>query len=401
MGFFDYLATALGTIAAQRGRSALTTLGVIIGVASVVLLVSLGESAGRYISDAFSGVGSNILQAAPGKRDTKGFGPPPSGTNNSPISLRDAQELKRRGTAFSRVSPFVQGGGSIRYEGRIRDTFVIGCNEDYLAMRQFEIDQGRDFTDEDVNLHRRVVIIGRTLQRELFGTENPLGKKLKISGTEFRVVGLTKGRGSLAGIDMDDIAFVPVSSTMDLFNLESVNFVMVQARNASQMDLAREQITNILTDLHGEEDFTILSPDDVLDLFNTVISGLTALLSAIAAISLIVGGIGIMNIMLVSVTERTREIGVRRALGATQREILIQFLLESVMVTMLGGGLGLLLGGGIALAIRSFVPELPVEISLMTAVIAFGFSAVVGVIFGVFPAYRAARLDPVDALRYE
>jgi putative ABC transport system permease protein len=176
---------------------------------------------------------------------------------------------------------------------------------------------------------------------------------------------------------------------------------MVQARNASQMDLARDQITNILTDLHGEEDFTILSPDDVLDLFNTVISGLTALLSAIAAISLIVGGIGIMNIMLVSVTERTREIGVRRALGATQREILIQFLLESVMVTMLGGGLGLLLGGGIALAIRSFVPELPVEISLMTAVIAFGFSAVVGVIFGVFPAYRAARLDPVDALRYE
>jgi putative ABC transport system permease protein len=401
MGFFDYLITALGTIASQRGRSALTTLGVIIGVASVVLLISLGESAGRYISNEFSGLGSNILQVSPGKRETKGFGPPPSGTNNDPISLRDAEELKRRGTTFSLVAPFIQGGGTLRYEGRERNTFVIGSNEDYMTMRQFEIDQGRDFSKEDVDLHRRVVIIGRTLQRELFGNENPLGQKLKISDTEFRIVGLTKPRGNFAGLDMDDIAFIPVTGAMDLFNLDSINAVLVQSRNASQMPLAREQIADILTNLHGEEDFTVISPDDVLKVFNSIIGMITLLLSGIASISLVVGGIGIMNIMLVSVTERTREIGVRRALGATKREILLQFLLESIAVSMLGGTIGLLLGGGVALAIRAAVPDLPIEISPVTALVAFGFSAAVGMLSGAFPAWRAARLDPVEALRYE
>jgi putative ABC transport system permease protein len=268
-------------------------------------------------------------------------------------------------------------------------------------MREFEIAQGRGITKEDVDLHRRAVVIGQTIQLELFGDTNPLGQKLMISGSEFRVVGITKPRGSTFSINFDDVAFIPVTSAMDLFEVDGLLAIVGKARNAQQVPLAKEQLKNTLMDLHGEEDFTIFSPDDMLAVLDKISAAMAALLGAIASISLVVGGIGIMNIMLVSVVERTREIGVRRALGASKREILLQFLFESVAVSLLGGIIGLLLGGGIAALIRYAVPELPVTLSPILVFVAIGFSALVGVLSGVIPAIRAARLDPVEALRYE
>jgi putative ABC transport system permease protein len=399
MNVFEYFISAFSTIAAQKGRSALTTLGVIIGVASVVLLISLAQGASRYVGNSFSGLGTNLVQAMPGHRETSG-GPGVSSTKNK-LTLRDAEAVKRRVTAFESSSGIVQGAATLRYEGRARDVTVMGLEEPYLAMREFEIAQGRGITDEDVSLHRRGVILGQTIQRELFGNANPLGQKITLSGTEFRVIGMTKPRGSTFSIDFDDVAFIPVTSAMDLFEVDSLLAITGKTRNAAQVPLAKEQLTDALISLHGEEDFTIFSPDDMLEVLDKITGAMTALLAAIASISLVVGGIGIMNIMLVSVVERTREIGVRRALGASKNEILLQFLLESVAVSLLGGIIGLLLGGGIAAAIRYAVPELPVQLSPTLVFVAVGFSATIGVLSGVIPAVRAARLDPVEALRYE
>jgi putative ABC transport system permease protein len=401
MNLFDYLSTALGTIASQRGRSALTTLGVIIGVASVVLLISLAQGASRYVANSFAGLGTNLVQAIPGHRETSGLGGGVASTTNK-LTLRDAEAVERRATAFLRVSGVIQGAATVKFEGRARDVMVFGIEDQYLAMREFQIDQGRDLTAEDVALHRRAAVIGRTLQKQLFGDENPLGQKLKIAGTEFRVVGMTKPRGTTFSIDLDDVAFIPVTSAMDLFELDGLLAIIGQTRNSAVVPLAKEQMRDTLMSVHDDqEDFTIFSPDDVLVIFGQISAAMTFLLAGIASISLVVGGIGIMNIMLVSVIERTREIGVRRALGATKTEILLQFLLESIAVSLLGGTIGLLLGGGVAFAVRLSVPELPVEISPTLVFVAVGFSVAVGVLSGVIPAIRAARLDPVEALRYE
>lgn len=401
MPLFELLLTALDTLRANKVRAVLTTLGVIIGVLSVILLVSLGEGARSYLGDTFAGLGSNILQVQPGRRETKGFGGPALGTVYK-ITREDEQILARRSTATDGVSGVVTGGGTVRYLNRRRDTLVLGVGSRFTEIRQMNVEQGRFLSDEDIESRRRFVVLGRTVLSELFGEENPLGKVIKVADGEFRVIGLMEHKGQTLGFDLDDIVFIPVTTAMDLFAMEGLSHILLRARDKVSVDPAIEEVTDILRRRHNDQvDFTIISQDDMLSTVNGIMNTFSLVLIAIASISLVVGGIGIANIMLVSVRERTREIGVRRAVGAKKRHVLLQFLLESIVISLLGGLIGLGLGALIIMVGRLLLPGLPVRLSFDIVLIAVGFSGLVGVLSGVVPAQRAASLDPVEALRYE
>lgn len=401
MPLLELLLTALDTLRANKVRAVLTTLGVIIGVLSVILLVSLGEGARQYLSETFAGLGSNLLQVAPGRRETKGFGAPPVGTVHK-LTREDELALRHRAVAVDGVSGVVNGGGTIRYQNRRRDTLVLGVGARFDEIRQMRVDQGHFFAEDDIEAHRRHCILGRTVVGELFGDENPLGKAIKVADSEFRVVGLMEHKGTTLGFDMDDIVFIPETTAMDLFATEGLTNILVRARDKVSVEPAMEEISDILRRRHNElTDFTIVSQDDMLATVNGIMATMSLMLIAIASISLLVGGIGIANIMLVSVRERTREIGVRRAVGAKRRHILIQFLLEAVVISLLGGIVGLTIGVVIIYGGRLLLPSLPMHLSLDVVAMAVGFSALVGVLSGVVPAQRAANLDPVEALRYE
>lgn len=401
MPFYELFMTALDTLLANKLRAFLTTLGVIIGVLSVILLVSLGEGARTYLGETFAGMGSNLLQVSPGRRETKGFGSPPVGTVHK-LTREDELALKHRGYAIDGVTGVVNGGGTIRYLNRRRDTFVLGVGARFDEIRQMRVDQGRFFAEEDIDAHRRFVVLGRTVVSELFGEENPLGKVIKVADGEFRIIGIMEHKGNTLGFDLDDLVLVPSTTAMDLFAVDGLTNLLVRARDKANVEPAVEEITSILRRRHNDVvDFTVVSQDDMLATVNGIMATMSLVLIAIASISLVVGGIGIANIMLVSVRERTREIGVRRAVGAKKHHILLQFLLESVVISLLGGLIGLSLGALIIFLARLAVPDLPISLSVNIVLTAVGFSAAVGVLSGVVPAQRASNLDPVEALRYE
>jgi putative ABC transport system permease protein len=402
MDFREAFALALEMLAANRVRTALTTLGVVIGVAAIILLVSLGEGATAYITREMSGLGTNLLIITPGKTQTSGGFHPPIASTVRKLTYEDAVALRRRATLVTDAVPVVLGTGKIRYQGVSRDTSVIGITPEFQRVRNLYVEIGQFVSEEDVEGRRRVVVLGRTVKRELFGEENPLGQFVTLADSRYRVIGIMERKGVSLGFDIDDLVFIPVKSAQDLFDTDRLFEILVSVGSPDEIDRAMQQVKDILIRRHGNrEDFTVISQGAVLSAFTTILKILTAVLGGIAGISLLVGGIGIMNIMLVSVRERTREIGIRKALGARRRDILGQFLLESVVLSCLGGGLGILLGVGGAKGLTLFFDYLPTQVSLWAILMAFGFSAAVGVFFGVYPARRAALLDPIQALRYE
>jgi putative ABC transport system permease protein len=397
----DHMLSALQSLLSNKVRAGLTMLGVIIGVLAVTLLVSVGDGARAYLDKTLSGMGTNLLSIQPGRRETRGFGPP-AGNVARPLTMDDVQALQRQGTLLRSVSPVIMGGGTVRFENRQRDTTVLGVGGSFGELRNMNVDAGTFVREEDVEGRRRVAVIGRVVASELFGTDNPLGKPIRIADGRFRIVGILEKKGTSLGFDLDDLVFIPATAAQDLFNQDHLTQIVTASRSKAEVAAAIQEIEDILARRrNGEKTFTIQSQDDLIGVFGTITTAMTATLLAIASISLVVGGIGIMNIMLVSVRERTREIGVRRALGATRRDILLQFLIEALVLATLGGLIGLGIGAGLVALVQKVAPDVPLKLSPWIGAVAFGASFVVGVVSGVMPARRAADLDPVDALRYE
>jgi len=400
MDFREQLRTAFDSIMSAKLRSLLTTLGVVIGVTAVIVLVSIGEGVRGYLADMFAGMGSNLLFVFPGKSSTRGHGR--SFTTVRRLTLEDARALEQRSSNIEMVAPVVVGGGQVELGAVERDVMVFGTNQNYPLVHNHQTAAGQFFTEQDVNNKHRVAVIGQTVARELFGDASPLGQLIKVSEARYRVIGVMESKGQSLGFDLDDVVFIPVTGAMDLFNVEGLTRISVKTTSKYNLDPAIEDIRRILRDRHNRrEDFTVVNQAEMLDTFNQIADTMTWVLVGIASISLLVGGIGIMNIMLVSVRERTREIGVRKAVGARRRDILMQFLIESVCVSLIGGLLGLGLGTLIVMIAGWAAPQIPAQITWWNVAVAVGFSVAVGVFFGVAPARRAASLDPIACLRYE
>lgn len=400
MNPFEHLRIALDALAANKVRSFLTMLGVIIGVASVIMLVAIGEGAKNYIRKELMGIGTNLLIVVPGKAETTGVGRMPSGMQK--LTLTDMHALEKRARLLVAMTPVVVSSAPVKYENHTRNVQVIGTDENFEHVRNLHADIGSFLTKADVDAGRRVVVIGRTVKKELFGEANPLGRTIKVGETKFRVIGIMASKGVTLGQDIDDFVFIPVGAAQELFDQDGLTNIITQVINESTIEDAKQQIRDTLKERHaGEEDFTIVSQQAMLSTMQTILTTFTYVLAGIASISLLVGGIGIMNIMLVSVRERTREIGLRKAIGAARRDIMLQFVIESVVLSVVGGLIGIMMGAGVAYAAKAAFPVIPVDVSTWSVIMAFLFAFMVGAFFGIYPASKAARLHPIEALRYE
>ena len=398
MSVLDQIRFALQALRGHRLRTALTLLGMGIGIAAVVLLTALGEGARLYVTDQFASLGSNLLIVLPGKTETTGKMPFVGGTS-SDLTLRDAEAILLRVPRVRRLAPLAVGMGRVGYRDRRRQMTVLGSTSDLLDVRRLTVAAGRFLPVIDADRAAPVAVIGRTVQRELFREENPLGRSIRIGDWRFRVVGVMQGKGQSLGVDMDDVVIIPVASGLRIFNQSSLFRILIEVGAHAEIETARAEIIALLKERHGgDEDVTLLTQDSILSAFNRILGALTLGLAGIAAISLAVAGIGIMNVMLVSVSERTSEIGLLKALGAAPGSIMKIFLAEAALLSLLGGGLGLLAGYGGARLLAHLLPALPAQPPDWAVAAAIAVSLGAGITFGVLPARRAARLDPVAAL---
>ncbi|MEK7867464.1 MAG: ABC transporter permease [Planctomycetota bacterium] len=401
MNFLESIVLALEALSANRFRSVLTMLGIIIGVCSVILLVSIGEGAKAYVVAQFNSLGTNVLIVTPGKTQTSG-GPPIISSTVHPLTVGDARALSERCPRLDMVAPVVFGMSAVKYMNRTRNSPILGTTWEFGEIRNLRVEVGSFIPKAQDYSEKRVCVLGRTVKKELFGEDNPLGKMVSIGGSKFRVIGVMKKKGRSLGLDLDDLVFVPARAAQQLYSTEALLEILMNVPRESDLKPAQGEVKEILMQRHeDEEDFTVHDQGDMLSILQTLLTALTYALGGIAAISLLVGGIGIMNIMLVSVHERTREIGIRKAVGAKRRHILAQFIIESVVLSSIGGMFGVGLGVGIGETIAAFVEDFPIQVSGWTVGMAFGFSFLVGVFFGVYPARRASHLDPIEALRFE
>lgn len=383
-------------------RSSLTMLGMIIGVMAVILLVSVGTGAKRYITGQFESLGTNIIIIQPGKTDKESSMGPPVSSSKGKLLMSDVEALERYATSLSAVSGVMFGAGVVKNETGTVNINILGSNDQFLNIFNMVITQGSYITKEDDDAGRRVVVLGYNVKKNLFGEETALGKLVKVNDSEHRVIGIVKPTGDKLGFNVDDMVFIPTKSSLRLFNTDRLFGIRAAAKTRNGLEDAVKDITEILKERdNGEENFTIVTQVTMLESMNTILNMLTYALGAIAFISMLVGGIGIMNIMLVSVTERTKEIGIRRAVGARRNDILKQFMIEAVVISVSGGLIGILLSEAIAYTLYFTFPSFDMRPPFWIIPPAFMLSFITGLCFGVWPARKASLIQTIDALRYE
>lgn len=403
MDLLESIKMAGRTLIGNKLRSSLTMLGIIIGNSSVILMVGVGQGAQKLASEQFEALGPNVLFVMPGSRETQNttFDLPKT------LVLEDAEAIASQVPSVNAVAPQRQNRQAVTYRSKNIQTLITGTTPDYVEVRSFPVAEGRFITELDVRRNNQVVVLGSEVYDRLFGYANAIGEPIRIKGISFEVVGVMQQKGSVLGTSMDDTVFIPITTMVNRISGRTspygldLTYISIGAKDRAAVPLAKFQITNLLRLRHqisGEDDFTVDSQQDILKVVGTIAGALTILLAAIAGISLFVGGIGIMNIMLVSVTERTQEIGLRKAIGASSQDILIQFTIEAVILSVAGGAIGTGIGVGGMLAIGLFTPLQPV-VAPSAIAMATGVSGAIGLFFGIVPAKRAANLDPIVALR--
>lgn len=389
----------------NKMRSLLTSLGIIIGVCAVIVMVAIGEGTQKSIQDQINSLGANMIMIFPGSRSTRGVSQ--GGESYNRLTFEDAEKLKKESTLCTAVSAVVRTGGQVIGPAGNWSTSVYGVDPQYLDIRSYKIDEGEFFSDREVRSKSKVCVLGQTVVEKIFGeNEDPIGKRIRVRNTPFRVIGTLKKKGQDAmGRDQDDTILAP--STTVLYRIKGgryINMIMASAVSTELIDKAQEELTTLVRESHkleyGEDsDFRIRNQAEITETASETTRIMTMLLGSIAAVSLVVGGIGIMNIMLVSVTERTREIGIRLSIGARESDILFQFLLEAIVLSLAGGIIGILIAFSISFLLNYY--GLSTVINPSIVLIAFLFSGIVGIFFGFYPAKKAAALNPIDALRHE
>lgn len=395
----DHIHLTAGAILAQRTRSLLTGLGIAVGIAAVVLLTAIGEGVQRFVVQEFTQFGTNLLAVSPGKTETFGM----SGalvSNVRPLSLEDAQSLQQL-PQVEAVVPFIQGNAQVEANQRSRRTMVFGTGPGVPTVWSIEPALGRFLPQEDWRRARPFAVLGSKLRDELFGNRSPLGERIRIGGETYRIIGSMQPKGQMLGFDLDDTVYIPVARAMAMFDRESLMEVDVLYAADADADTLADRVRRRLEQRHGSEDFTIVTQDQMLDVLSSVLEVLTLAVGALGAISLLVGGIGILTIMTISVRERSAEVGLLRALGSSRRQILWLFLGEATVLGMAGGFAGLSLGICGAWLLGLLLPGLPVHIAWEYALLALSVALLVGLTAGVAPALRAAGLDPIEALHSE
>jgi putative ABC transport system permease protein len=391
-------------LGANKLRSFLTMLGVIIGVGAVIIAISIGQGSRAAVTEAIGRLGTNVLTVFPGSQRRGGI----SFGGGSSVTLKptDAEAIPREAPSVAKVSPTVNRNAQVKYKNKNNSTSITGTGEHYPTISAHPVGMGRYFTAEDIRSHKRVVVLGSNAAKDLFDAQSPLNKSVRINNQNFQVVGVLKAKGGTGFRNPDDAAYVPYTTAMRrLFGMENLNSITVQARSFGLLSRAQTEVDTVLRKRHklssdAAPDFTIFNQADLAETQNAQQDTFSSLITYLAIVSLVVGGIGIMNIMLVSVTERTREIGIRKAIGAKRGDILMQFLLEALFLSLVGGLLGVLFGVLGSNAVSSS-NGWRVSIEVPTVALAFSFSAVVGVFFGFYPALKASNLSPIEALRYE
>lgn len=398
------------TLTSNKSRSGLTILGIVIGIASVVSMISIGEGAKKSIKESVSSLGTNLITITP--TETKGFGFSVSGSRGTSQTLKvsDADSILKNIPYISHVDSELSGRYQLIGKGTNSNNSVIGTTSEYLYIRNLSLQAGDFIGDADINKKNKVAVIGYNVKNTIFGEDidsfSVIGKKLRIGNYDFKVIGVLDEKGGNGFSSQDDMVFIPLSVMQTyLMNAKYISTIVVQVEDEKYMNYVEEEVTRLLLNLHkikdeDSADFTVTNQLDTISALSSITDIFSGLLGAIAAISLVVAGIGIMNMMLTSVTERTKEIGLRKAIGAKRKDITTQFLLESVVLTFVGGGIGIIFGWGVSLILSNII-GIPSSISIYSIILAFSVSTLIGVAFGYYPANRASKLSPIEALRYE